>query len=212
MCAWDSWTSTGLADPHLFGTEELLPTRDHENRPTLPRPVVLVAEDGLRHLREARWGLIPAWVEDPETFRASTFNARADSLAEGKPTFREPFRRRRCLLIGTSYVEWTGEKGHKVPWRFRVEGGKPYAYAGLWEGRGEGDAARLSCTMVTVEPNPFVAEYHERMPAILPPESYAAWLDPASGREDLLALLRPYPPETMSVERIEREKPQRDLF
>jgi putative SOS response-associated peptidase YedK len=191
MCAVDrTQAEDGEALAEAFGITpaDALGPLDQTNYPMRPRPVVLLRRDGTRGVREMNWGLVPAWASDV-TFGRHAFNCRIESLVEGKPAFRDAFTARRCLLIGTSYVEHRTEEGRKVPYEFSVDGGRPYAYAGLWEVWQKEGRPFLSCTMITAPPNETAALYHDRMPAILRPEDYALWLDPAAPPEALLPLL-----------------------
>jgi putative SOS response-associated peptidase YedK len=149
--------------------------------------VVANSKEGERKSRLMRWGLIPTWAKEPKQIR-STFNARADSIRE-KPSFRTAFERRRCLLVGSAYYEWTGEKGSKLPVRFETD--QPLAFAGIWEIWGQGEERIVSCSMVTTEPNSVASEYHDRMPVLLAPADWSVWLDKLSPASDLLALLAP---------------------
>lgn len=154
-------------------------------------------------LRELRWGLIPYWAKRTEQ-RAPLINGRAETLEE-KPSFRSAFRRRRCLIIADGFYEWQRlGSGRKQPVYVRFEYGEVFAFAGLWErwsppGGGEMDAL-YSCSIVTTEPNEMIAPIHNRMPVILPRNSYEAWLAPGDVASPVLQpLLRPYPAEKMSV-------------
>ncbi|MDR3689095.1 MAG: SOS response-associated peptidase [Fimbriimonas sp.] len=175
--------------------EELAGIPKTRIRPTNDSPFVRLEEDGQRHLRLLRWGLVPAWSKT-EKFPYPTYNARAETVTE-KATFREPFRRRRGLMTWISYVEWRDEQGAKIPYEFSLASGEPIAFAGLWDRWGSGDSAFESCTMITCEPNDLAAPYHDRMPVILQPEDFDGWMDPKSDPKDLLALLRPLPAEQM---------------
>jgi putative SOS response-associated peptidase YedK len=215
MCAVDriktSEDTAFLAEFDLRLDES--PIYDQTNFPTDPRPVIRLRE-GQRVLDDMSWGLVPFWADDEKVGR-NAFNARAESLAEGKALFREAFQTRRCLLAGTSYIEYTGEKGHKTPFEFTIDGGALYAYAGLWEYRKAGPG--LSCTMITCEPNELASEYHNRMPVVLRREDYDLWLDPDASRDDLLTLLTPFDSGRMlvhptTVDRTPRRPKQQTLF
>jgi putative SOS response-associated peptidase YedK len=129
-------------------------------------------------------------------------NARAETLQE-KPAFRTAFRRRRCLILADGFYEWQAQPGKKskIPMYIKLKSGQPFAFAGLWENWSSPDGSEiLSCTIITTEPNSLLREIHNRMPVILPPDSYPLWLDPGepdSGR--LAALLKPYAPADMTA-------------
>jgi putative SOS response-associated peptidase YedK len=165
--------------------------------PTQESLVVRRHPEGARHLDALRWGLVPAWAKDA-TGAARLINARSDGVAD-KPSFREAFRKRRCLVPMDGFYEWRTEAGAKQAFAVALSSGEPMAVAGLWEGwrRPDGEWLR-SFTVITTEAAGRQAMIHPRMPAILPREDWAAWLDPASGREALLALLRPAPDERLA--------------
>jgi putative SOS response-associated peptidase YedK len=121
-----------------------------------------------------------------------------------KPAFRSAFKKRRCLVLADGYYEWRKEGKIKQPYFFEVDGGQPFAFSGLWEwwrAPDDKDGPGLeSCALLTGEPNELQATVHDRMPMILDPVDYSAWLDPANeNREQLLAMLKPFPAERMTV-------------
>src|SRR5918998_1491873 len=151
---------------------------------------VVVAEGGKRRLETLRWGLVPSWADDPE-IGSRMINARSETAPE-KPSFRSAFRRRRCLIPADGFYEWKRLNGSKQPYYFRIDGGRPFAFAGLWENWNK-DGEIRSCAILTTTANDLVEEVHERMPVILPRDHYDAWLDPGAEEEELAALLVPYP-------------------
>lgn len=166
------------------------------------RPRFIIREEAAtgRYLSEANWGLVPFWAKEIKIGR-NAFNARMESLIEGKPMFKAAFKYRRCLLPATSYIEYRSEEGKKVPYEFFVDEGSPYAYAGLWESWDQGDGPFESCSMITTLPNHLAADFHTRMPAILLPGDYEAWLDPKSKPSELLSLINPFESERMEARR-----------
>jgi len=169
---------------------ETLPPR-YNIAPT--QPVAVVPNDGSNRLNFFVWGLVPSWAKDPSVGNRM-INARAETLGE-KPSFRSAYRRRRCLVLADGFYEWQQGQGKtKTPHYIRLRSGEPFALAGLWEEwhSPEGDQL-LTCTIITTEPNELVAQYHNRMPVILPESAYERWLDPAERQPDELDdLLRPY--------------------
>jgi putative SOS response-associated peptidase YedK len=156
------------------------------------------ADAGRRELVPLRWGLIPSWSKDPK-IAASCINARAETVAE-KPAFRSAFRRRRCLVLADGYYDWTGKPGKKQPWHFHLAGGRPFAFAGLWEHWRPPDGEPVeSCSIVTTAANELAAKYHDRMPVILDPADYGRWLDPTAQPDALLPLLESRPVEGLEV-------------
>jgi putative SOS response-associated peptidase YedK len=147
-----------------------------------------------------QWGLIPSWAQEKDTSRAP-INARVEGV-EGKPTFADALRHRRCLIPASGYYEWKRLKGRKQPYYFRMQDGKPFAFAGLWEAWRSDAGARplLTCCLFTVPPNDLAKSVHNRMPAILRPADYAAWMDrKIDDPEEVLPLVRPYEAECMET-------------
>jgi putative SOS response-associated peptidase YedK len=162
--------------------------------------VVALPNDGTGNARMLSWGLIPFWAKDPKIGN-KLINARSETLSE-KPSFREAFKRRRCLIPADGFYEWRKEPGGaRTPMYVRLKSGQAFALAGLWETWQAPDgASRETCTIITTQPNALMADIHNRMPVILPPEGYSDWLSPdplppgAAGD-----LLRPYPAEEMEA-------------
>lgn len=168
--------------------------------PTSEAPTVLLhPKSGQRVLRSLRWGLVPSWAKDSKA-GARLINARAETCAD-RPAFRAAFQRRRCLVPAAGFYEWKRLEGGKQPWWIRLQGGGPLAFAGLWEhwlGPAAGSTL-YTFAILTTPANALVAGLHHRMPAILLPAAYAAWLDPDADRPDLEALLAPFPAEDMEA-------------
>ena len=150
----------------------------------------VITEEEKRKLEMLRWGLIPAWANDP-SIGTRMINARSETVAE-KPSFRKAFKDRRCLVLTDGFYEWQRTLGGKQPYYIRMKDGSPFAFAGLWETWRDGEEIR-SCTIITTDANELVSEIHNRVPVILPPEDYELWLDPDfEQKEALTSLLRPY--------------------
>lgn len=162
-----------------------------------PTQLVLgvTAERGVRQARRFKWGLIPSWAKDAK-IAYSTLNARADTVAT-KPAFRSAFKRRRCLVLADGYYEWKAvDKKTKQPYLYQLTNNQPFALAGLWETwRPDGGPALETCSLITTDANATARPVHDRMPAILHPVDYDAWLDPENQNTDeLQRLLAPYEP------------------
>jgi len=143
--------------------------------PTQPVPVVFL-ENGLRHFRLMRWGLIPAWVKDPRTF-ALVINARSETVLE-KPAFRNAMARRRCLLPADGYYEWQQSSGRKRAFFIHRRDHAPIAFAGLietWSGpHGE---EMDTVAIITAPANRELAPLHHRVPVAIAPADFDRWLD-----------------------------------
>lgn len=163
------------------------------------QPVAVVTDAKTRAIDFMRWGLVPSWAKDI-SIGNRLINARAETVTE-KPSFRNAFARRRCLILADGFYEWQkkDKKGPSVPYYFHLKDKKPFAFAGLWEfwQSAEGDALK-SCTIITTEPNQCVAPVHDRMPVILNTRTAWQWLDGGSP-DDLMKLLRQYPAEEMEA-------------
>lgn len=161
--------------------------------------VAVVANSAERKLEIFQWGLIPSWAKDPK-IGSKLINARAETLAE-KPSFRTALKRRRCLVVADGFYEWKKEGARKIPMYIQMDDGRPFGFAGLWEVWQPPDGSLLkTCTIITTEPNALTETIHNRMPAILPPEAYDAWLRPGElPAEEVLPLLRPYDARRMKA-------------
>jgi putative SOS response-associated peptidase YedK len=158
--------------------------------PTQDAPVARLGVDGKRHLAMLRWGLVPGWAKDL-ALGAKAINARADTVAD-KPSFREAFRRRRCLVPADGYYEWMVTGKTRQPYVFKLRDGEPMVFAGLWERwRSPAGETVESFGFVTTDASADVTPVHDRMPVILEPAAWAAWLDPATPPAALQALLVP---------------------
>jgi putative SOS response-associated peptidase YedK len=144
-----------------------------------------------------KWGLIPSWAKDI-SIGAKLINARSETVAD-KPSFREAFKKRRCIIPADGFYEWQRREGKKQPFFFQMRDERPFGFAGLWEGwQGVGGEAIESCTILTTEANEVLQPIHDRMPVILHSDDYELWLDEdVRKREMLKDLLRPYPAEEM---------------
>jgi putative SOS response-associated peptidase YedK len=162
--------------------------------PTQAVPVV--TDKSPKKLVMLRWGLVPFWADDPK-IGVRMLNARAESLSE-KPAFRDPYQKRRCLVLADGFYEWKrqgkGKSAKKTPMYAHLESGGLITFAGLWAAwRSKEDPERqiISCTIVTTESAGLVATIHHRMPVIIEPEMRDVWLDRDQKTRDLDPLLEP---------------------
>jgi putative SOS response-associated peptidase YedK len=153
---------------------------------------------GERSFDLLRWGLIPHWCSDPRDGRRP-INAKAESVAR-LPTFRDAFTLRRCIVPVDGFFEWRAMKGArtKQPYAIAMKDASPFGLAGLWENwknPGTGEWER-TFAIITVPSNELVGQIHNRMPAILKPDSYDRWLGEEPAPHDLLIT---YPAEPMTM-------------
>lgn len=138
-----------------------------------------------------RWGLVPSWSRQVGK-GSGLINARAETVSE-KPSFRESFASRRCLIPADGFYEWRRRGGGKQPWRIARADDGPFAFAGLWDRLSDpAGAAVESCAIITTVANALMRPIHERMPVILDPDDYALWLgEEGEGGARVLSLLGP---------------------
>ena len=134
-----------------------------------------------------RWGFVPHWADaKPKPFKP-LINARSETIAS-LPAFRDAYRNRRCLIPASGFYEWTTAAGSKTPVWIHPQDNVPIAFAAIWSPAG---GANGSAAIITTPANALMRPIHARMPVILPPQSYAAWLSPATPLDELAALCAP---------------------
>lgn len=198
MCGRFTLTTNLGVIAKRFGVSRFLEEVDHAPRynvaPT--QTVIVVNDDGTRHLAQMRWGLIPSWAKDP-AIGNRMINARAETIAT-KPAFRAGFRKRRCVIPADGFYEWRPLGRRKQPTYIALKSREPFGFAGLWESwtSQEGEEIK-SCTIITTEANELLKPIH-RMPVILTREAETIWLDPSIEEPaKLLPLLKRYPAAKM---------------
>jgi putative SOS response-associated peptidase YedK len=161
-----------------------------------------------------RWGLIPSWTRLGQGHAVSLpalINARAETLLE-KPSFKNSFRNRRCLVPATGFYEWKrgGDGSHlvsakaKTPYHIGMKTGEPFCFAGLWDQWISADGEIInSFTIITTSPNELVAGIHDRMPVILHQADEKRWITPHPD-QSLVQLLQPYPADLMEARLVEK--------
>lgn len=156
----------------------------------------VISNDAPDTLRLFRWGLIPFWAKDM-SIGYKMINAKAETIRE-KPSFRNAFKNRRCLVLSNGFYEWKKDTD-KTPYRIMMKGGIPFAMAGIWEkwGSPEGEIIH-SFSIITTGPNSLTEMIHDRMPVILRSEDEKKWLGNET-EETLMDLLRPYPADLMTA-------------
>ncbi len=152
-------------------------------------PILIVRKDEAAFVR---WGLVPRWAKDP-SIGAKLANARAETVAQ-KPSFRDAYRKRRCLVPASGFYEWKLESGRKQPYYVRPAQGALFAFAGLWERWNDLE----TCALITTDANQTMRAVHDRMPVIIATPEYEAWLSGADG------LLKPCPSADIVAYRVSR--------
>jgi putative SOS response-associated peptidase YedK len=159
------------------------------------QPVLTVRKEHgkkFRHFTSMRWGLIPSWAKDI-SIGNRTLNARSETITR-TPAFRESILTKRCLIPADGFYEWQKMGSVKQPYCFEVCEGDVFAFAGLWDQWKSPEGQIIeSCTILTTTPNSLVADMHDRMPVIVPPDKYDVWLDPDVNDFDAIRdILKPY--------------------
>lgn len=195
-----------LADYYALGDQsEIVPEPRYNLAPMQQVSAVRLGEQHELELFWPRWGLVPAWAKD-SSIGHRLFNARAEGLAETEP-FKQAFRYRRCLIPADGFYEWSGLQDGRQPYYLYATGGNLLTFAALWEAWRDpatAPAALESCTIITTAASADMVRLHNRMPAILAPEDWWAWLSRDSSVALLESLLRPAPAGTLSRHPVSR--------
>ena len=191
------------ANPHVVALQFGLPVDPgFESRyniaPSLNILIVKQNAAGQRLSDHYRWGLIPGWAKDP-SIGNRLVNARGETIAD-KPAFRAAFEHWRCLVPASGFYEWKATRSGKQPFYIRPKGDELFGLAGiteLWKGP---DGPVRSVCLITTEPNELMRPIHDRMPVIIPRDSYGTWLDPTNeDAKQLRGLIASYPAARMEA-------------
>ena len=151
----------------------------------------VVRESGLGPATvQLKWGLVPSWAADPSVGN-KMINARAESLAE-RPSFKDSLRDRRCVILADGYYEWKSVRKERVPMYFRLDDGRAFGIAGLWDRWEKGAAPLETCTVITTDAGTRASSVHHRMPVLLIDDAVTRWLDGSISPREVRAMLQPY--------------------
>jgi putative SOS response-associated peptidase YedK len=192
MCGRFAFYSPGEATAALFGAASPTEVEPRYNiAPTQFIAAVRRDEQDTPELAMLRWGLVPFWAKDP-SIGNRMINARSETVAE-KPSFRNAYKKRRCLVLADGFYEWRKEGDVKTPYFISLADGSPFAFAGLWENWNskESDESLQTTAIITTAASDFMAQLHQRMPVVMRPAEGGRWLD---GDMELLAELIDEPP------------------
>lgn len=207
MCGRYAFFSPAEAVRRTFALDEVPELEPRYNiAPTQDVPAVRAGEEGRRALVMLHWGLVPKWAKE-KAIGNRMINARAETLAE-KPSFRDAFRKRRCLVVTDGWYEWQVAPGGKQPWFIRMKDARPFAFAGLWERWKDPANGSLleSCTIVTTDASASIRRIHDRMPCVLPEAEWDRWIDTAyADTEQLSRLLVPCDPAGLAFWPVSRQ-------
>jgi putative SOS response-associated peptidase YedK len=186
-----------------FGVKEVASDLGPSYNIAPTQDIAVIISEGERQLVQVRWGLIPSWADDPKIGN-KLINARAETLVE-KPSFKNAFRKRRCLIVADGFYEWQKSGATKKPIYIRLKSGRPFGFAGLYETWISPDGEEVTtCTIITTEPNELMKPIHNRMPVIIPKDKEDIWLHTDSYEEELVELLKPYPANLMEAYEVSR--------
>lgn len=184
------YESLQLPAPPSFESYNIAPSQDI-------LAIRISPETGQPEYTLLRWGLLPFWSKTSKT-KFPMINARAEGI-EKKPSFRGPFKDRRCIIPASGFYEWQKSADGKQPFFIRPANGGVFGLAGIWDHwQGEGKTIE-SCSIITTTSNAIISEIHDRMPVILEKGVEKAWLDTETEQAQLLAMLSPYPKKRMEV-------------
>ncbi|TXH38761.1 MAG: SOS response-associated peptidase [Rhodospirillaceae bacterium] len=169
--------------------------------PTQQIPIVRSTGDG-REMVNVRWGLLPFWLKEAPK-GPPVINAKAEGI-EAKPMFRAAIAKRRCLVPADGFYEWKGPKDDKQPYLIRLATRTPFAFAGVWERWKSPEGEIDSAAILTCEPNSLMAEIHNRMPVILDPSEFDAWLSDKTPQAEIGGMIDPFPAEQMRAEPVSK--------
>jgi len=188
-----------------FGTANALDLAPHYNiTPTQIVPVVQINALGQRVFGLARWGLIPSWVKDSSEIQ-HPINAKVETAAI-KPMFRHAFRKSRVLVPAAAFYEWQPGADGKQPWLIHLKDDELMGLGGLLEHWHVAEGEVLTFSILTTEPNPLMTTIHDRMPVIIQPADYAAWLDPElTDVTQIQTMAKPYPERLMEAYPVSRK-------
>ena len=204
------------------GGMETPPFEEFDERRIVPRfnvapsqdvPVVRLNKDDVPALGFVRWGLIPSWAKGRP--KVQPINARSETV-QTLGMFRQAFARRRCIVPADGFYEWQKlDAKTKQPMFVHFPDDRVFGFAGLWERWHPGEDVEPvdTCTVLTTTPNALMAPIHNRMPVILRPQDYAAWLSRDTDPDEAAELMRPYPDGEMEAVPVDKlvNSPRNDV-
>ncbi len=183
MCGRFAQDASAKELEHLYNAQHVIPFEPNYNiAPQADIPVVLLSrKTGQREIHLLRWGLLPSWAKDD---KRPMINARSETVAE-KPTFRDSFKKRRCIVPATGFYEWKREDGAKTPFFIKPKEGL-FSFAAIWSSWApKTHAAGIqTVAILTTAANQTLQSIHDRVPVHLREDLFAQWLDPKTDGND----------------------------
>jgi putative SOS response-associated peptidase YedK len=202
MCGRSSLTKTEIEIEIRFNAtfysdelERYNPLPNYNIAPTHYTPVVTSADSD--HLSLMQWGLIPAWAKDRK-IGSKMINARLETIKE-KPVFKRLVSKNRCIVPMDGFYEWQKTPGGVIPHRIILSDQNIFSVAGIWETWQDPATREIihSYSVITIPANSMMKFIHDRMPAILHPDTEKTWLDQALAFEQIEEILQPYESDLM---------------
>jgi putative SOS response-associated peptidase YedK len=185
-----------------FGFEDVPQNWEPRYNVAPTQPIAAILDEKKRSIEFLYWGLVPSWAKDI-SIGAKMINARAETILE-KPSFKNAFQRRRCLILADGFYEWKKSKSNKssTPYYFQMKDESLFAFAGIYEIWHSPDGGELwSAAIITTAANELVSAVHERMPVILDGDTMWNWLQDRPLNQ-LSGMLKPYEPEKMKATQV----------
>jgi putative SOS response-associated peptidase YedK len=192
VCGRFAFYSPAEAAAALFGVSAAPEVKPRYNiAPTQDIAAIRDNAKGERELAMLRWGLVPFWAKDP-SIGNRMINARAETVAE-KPSFRNAYKHRRCLVLADGFYEWQRQGDGKTPYFISLASGEPFALAGIWENWTDKETGESlqTASLITTDANDFMAPLHHRMPVILEAQTATDWLAGSNELLDDVAAITP---------------------
>jgi len=187
MCGRFTLTTPAEEWSDLFAVEPLEAEPRYNIAPTENVIVVRCDESGGREAVRLRWGLIPSFSDGPDDVPL-LINARCETIRE-KPSFKDSFQRRRCLVVADGFYEWLDDDTGKRAFWIHLAAGGPFGFAGIWD-RWEGEDGPIeSCAILTTAASEDLRPIHDRMPGVLDHQQVRRWLHPDAGPSELSSLV-----------------------
>lgn len=185
MCGRYTVSVVPEAIEEYFGIK--MPEDYHQRYNSAPSQLLPVITNKDPELIQAfKWGLIPSWAKDINIGH-KMINARSETITE-KPSFKNAFKTKRCLVIADSYYEWKNSEDGKIPYRIKLSDHEVFAFAGIWEIWNHEETIK-SFSIITTKAVKELSDLHERMPVILPKENMKAWLSDSLKQEEALGII-----------------------
>lgn len=196
MCGRYSFFTKDEVIEDRFNASFTFPIQRHYNAaPSQLLPIILNSDPD--HITAGKWGLSTSWMK--KRYLHPLINARVETVSV-KPSFKQSFGKRRCLVIADNFFEWSRKSNIKIPYRIFLKDEQPFAFAGIFElSKSSSGVIIPTFSIITVPANKLIAPLHDRMPAILTKDHESLWIDSKAPYEAVKSVLKPYSEEKMKM-------------